>query len=232
MVCIISVWYYKKTGGINYINWGVPVIDDTGNKTVCLGTNVNQIYYTFSVGSAVTNANYLPFLYVNLLDGSVLVWTITSFEAGLTANTSYTYSINFNGSGGSILHENIISSDAGVGLETTIIIPNVLTYNSTLSKRSNGDNVAYLNSTYATSPVVFVGIKTSQSASSVDFTLNSISMEMNGSTRDILPGTNQYLFSESTVKDAYMYNAVNNLYSYFFMTNINGTLSNTQILST
>ena len=173
----------------------------------------------------------MPFLYVNLLDGSVLVWTITSFGAGLTANTSYTYSINFNGSGGSILHESIISSDAGVGMGTTIT-PNVLTYNSTLSKKSNGDTVAYLNSTYATSPVVFVGIKTSQSASSVDFTLNSISMEMNGSTRDILPGTNQYLFSESTVKDAYMYNAVNNLYSYFFMTNIKGTLSNTQILST
>jgi hypothetical protein len=222
-------WYYKKTSGSNYINWGVPVLDDVGSSKVCLGTNVNQIYFTFTPNSQVNNSVDMPYLYVILYNGTTLCWTIPSSTV-LTAKTTYTYAVAFNGS--SAFHESLVNSDGGTSV-SGVMYPSYLSYSLTLSRLTeSNNNLSLNNSDYLTSFVKFVGIKTFTASTGVDFTLNSISMELNGSTAYVLPGTNQFIFSESTVKDAYMYNAVNNLYSYFFMTNIKGTLSNTQILST
>ena len=182
--------YYKPVSNTtDYVNWGNTITNATGVTSTLTGANLTQVYFTCYILNTPSAVTDLPFLSM-VLGASTFNFAMSSIT-GITGGKNYTFVANLNG---------------------VTAIENY--FNSSIQSLSLGSFVYASNTSNTLS---FISVKSNPASTNVNFILQDIQVEVqsNGNA-NILSGTYQLLFMNSSVNDKYVHNATNYLYSYFF----------------
>ena len=182
--------YYKPVSNTtDYVNWGNTITNGTGVTSTLIGANLTQAYFTCYILNTPSAVTDLPFLSM-VLGASTFNFAMSSIT-GITGGKNYTFVANLNG---------------------VTAIENY--FNSSIQSLSLGSFVYASNTSNTLS---FISVKSNPASTNVNFILQDIQVEVqsNGNA-NILSGTYQLLFMNSSVNDKYVHNATNYLYSYFF----------------
>jgi len=229
---LLDGWTFVKpvSNTTDYINWG-NTLTNTNNalNSVILGSNIAQIYFTCYIpvipaSDASWGYHELPMLQISILTGST-VSTLTFkmlSSAMITAPGNYTFIANLNDPVG--VNSNYFNSEvvllSYVGTVTYTGVSQSL-YASNLTAVEGATTAAVFNYiSFIMAGIQFISVKSSPLRKS-NFIISNIQTEVvsNGNFT-IIPGTYEFLFTNATVNDKYMHNAINYLYSALYKNNV------------
>ena len=229
---LLDGWTFVKpvSNTTDYINWG-NTLTNTNNalNSVILGSNIAQIYFTCYIpvipaSDASWGYHELPMLQISILTGST-VSTLTFkmlSSAMITAPGNYTFIANLNDPVG--VNSNYFNSEvvllSYVGTVTYTGVSQSL-YASNLTAVEGATTAAVFNYiSFIMASIQFISVKSSPLRKS-NFIISNIQTEVvsNGNFT-IIPGTYEFLFTNATVNDKYMHNAINYLYSALYKNNV------------
>ena len=220
---LVDGWYFSNTTPNTKIQWGSTFVDNTGHYSLNANTGIDQICYTAFI-SKVTAASDLPYL----------VAYTSKTNNPYSDNNFYAQRIEFLPSNVGTIYPGLYTFVANLSSN----VPPPATFNSTIinltfSATMSDDKInsstpipSNFSDWSISNPVYYVTVQTSTNCpvNNVSLTLSDLNIVTNNSNQYIPSGTYNYKFTNSVVANAFLYEAVNDLYLEFYQTSIKNTI--------